>query len=104
MDITKKLYRTFIYGIYILYVVVFLGLWSNAPSYLNDLNYYLKIFVGLILVYVYNPIYKMRLDNIHKEISFSAGILLLTSTSLDAFQKRITNTYKKVTDELIITN
>tara|TARA_Y100000780_G_C13557099_1_gene367641 strand:- start:496 stop:816 length:321 start_codon:yes stop_codon:yes gene_type:complete len=94
-NITKNTYRTLTYSIYILYILVFLGLWGGAPQYLNDLNYYLKIFVGTILTYTFNPFYEIKFDNIHKDIAFTAGIILLTSTSLSSFKERIDNTINR---------
>jgi len=102
INITKKVYKTLIYGIYLLYGIIFLGLWSSAPDYLEDLNYYLKVFVGIVLTYIFNPFYKQEFHSIHGNIAFSAGLLILTSTSLTAFQKRIQNTFVRVKDEILI--
>lgn len=100
-EFTRKIYRTLTYSIYIIYVLLFLGIWNSAPEYLDDLNYYLKIFVSLVLLYTFNPLYNIKFDKIHKDIAFSAGILLIASTSLKAFQNRISNTYKRVKDDLL---
>ena len=38
-----------------LYIVILLVLSATAPQYLDDLNYYVQIYVSLFLVYRFNP-------------------------------------------------
>lgn len=102
MNNIKKIYKTLTYSIYIIYIMIFLGMWNSAPEYLDDLNYYLKIFVGIVLTYTFNPFYKIPADKIHMDIAFSAGLLLLASTSLNALVIRLTDTYNRVKDEILI--
>ena len=63
----------------ILYVGIFLGVWANAPQYLNDLQYYVKIYVGLFLIYRFNPFRNIKFTNLDRRIAFSAGMLLVAS-------------------------
>jgi len=93
---TKNMFDILRYSSYFLYFIVYIGLWSSAPDYLDDLNYYLKIFVSIVLIYVFNPFYSVPYKTIHRDIAFTAGLILITTTSLDAFQKRIFNTIDRV--------
>lgn len=101
IEFTENIYIFITYSFYILYVLVYLGVWNSAPYYLDDLNYYMKIFVGTVLTITFNPFIRFRPSYIHRNISFSAGLLLLTSTTLGGFQKRISNTVKRVKDEIL---
>jgi hypothetical protein len=101
IEFTKKVYTFLSYSAYILYVVIYLGAWNKAPQYLDDINYYLKIFVGIVLVVTFNPIVRFRPSSIHRNISFSAGLLLLTSTTFSTFQHRLNKTVKRVKDDIL---
>ena len=84
----NKIYqKLFLYGLnlsYVLYLFVVLGITSVAPQYLSYLRTFLKIYIGLILVYFYNPFtYKEKNFTIFdRKLVFSAGIFLLLSTTL----------------------
>jgi len=101
---TEYLFKSLQYSIYVLYVLIYLGLWSGAPTYLEDFNYYMKVFVGIVLLYVFNPFYSMPYKSIHKDIAFTAGLIIITTTSLNAFQQRILNTYSNVKEVIIPSN
>jgi hypothetical protein len=83
-----KIYQNiFLYGLnasYVLYFLAILGVGSLAPEYLSTLRGFLKIYVGLLLVALYNPVtYKDRkFTDIDRKMAFSAGLFLLLSTTL----------------------
>lgn len=79
------------YFIYFLYIAIYLNIWSKAPSYLNVFDYFLKLFVGVTLIYIFNPFTfkKNKFNDFHREIAFSAGFFLLTATSLNAFTRNV---------------
>jgi hypothetical protein len=60
-----------------LYVIIALGLWSRAPQYLEDLQYYVKIYVALFLIYRFNPFRNVKFTNLDRKIAFSAGVFLI---------------------------
>lgn len=63
----------------ILYLGIFLGLWASAPQYLSDLQYYIKIYVGLFLIYRFNPFRNIKFTDLDRRIAFTAGMLLVAS-------------------------
>jgi hypothetical protein len=83
-----KIYQNiFLYGLnasYVLYFLAILGAGSLAPEYLSSLRGFLKIYIGLLLIGLYNPItYKDRnFTDIDRKMAFSAGVFLLLSTTL----------------------
>ena len=83
-----KIYQNiFLYGLnlsYVLYFFAILGAGSLAPEYLSSLRGFLKIYIGLLLVGLYNPItYKEgNFTNLDRKLVFSAGVFLLLSTTL----------------------
>jgi hypothetical protein len=66
---------------WILYLTSILNIWSKSPEYLNMFNEILTIFIGGILVYLFNPVYKNKMTSFHKVIAFDAGILILFTSS-----------------------
>jgi hypothetical protein len=71
------------YIVYVLYVVVYLGIWSGAPKYLEYLRTLLKLYVGCMLVYLFNPLFTVTSSVVSRDVAFSAGIFVLTGLSLD---------------------
>jgi hypothetical protein len=95
--------RMFVYGnyiIYILYAFSIFGVWSQAPDYLNTVKYFFQIFIGLLLVLFNNPLYrKHKFRPIDRKIAFSAGIFLLTTTTINIFIsniRKLSNNFEKI--------
>jgi len=89
MSYYENAYKYGLLVTYVLYFLTFFRLWDSAPKYLSLFDYFFQLFVGLVLVYFFNPITRHRYGKIHKRIAFSAGIFLLTSTTLSAFMTNI---------------
>ena len=68
---------------WILYLGVALSLSVKAPQYLNDLEYYIKIYVSLFLLYRFNPFRKIKFTELDRKIAFNAGIFLFSATTIN---------------------
>jgi hypothetical protein len=72
--------------IYILIIISFLGIFTNASTYLNDVNYYLRVYVCLFLIWRFNPFRSIDMfTNLDRKIAFNAGIFILTTTILNTY-------------------
>jgi hypothetical protein len=71
------------YVTWALYISMILGLSANAPQYLDDLQYYVKIYVSLFLILRFNPFRKVRFTELDGRIAFSAGLFLLATTAIN---------------------
>jgi hypothetical protein len=71
------------YLTWFLYFVILLGLSANAPQYLDNLQYYIKIYISLFLILRFNPFTYTRFTELDARIAFSAGLFLLTTTAID---------------------
>lgn len=67
---------------YLLYLLILVKGWNQAPIYLTQTNMFLQTFVGALLIWFFNPFYQYKYHPFHKTIAFTAGIFLLTSTVL----------------------
>lgn len=85
MEYYKRIFLSFNYLTYLLYFVVYFNIWQTAPIYLDNINFFLKIYVSLILVYFFHPFRKIKFDVFHQKLIFSAALFILSSVSLSAF-------------------
>ena len=76
-------YSILVYITWILYIAIALGLSANAPQYLDDLQYYIKLYVSLFLIFRFNPFRRVKFTGLDAKIAFSAGIFLLSTTAIN---------------------
>ena len=82
----EHIFTLTIYATYVLIVLAYLGIFAGAPKYLNDLNFYVKIYVCLFLLYRFNPFRKIdTFTSLDRKIAFSAGLTIFTTTILDNY-------------------
>ena len=67
--------------IYFLYFLIALGLSATAPKYLSFLDYYVKIYVSLFLIWRFNPFRSVKFKSLDKKIAFNAGLFILFATT-----------------------
>jgi hypothetical protein len=67
--------------IYVLYFLIALGLSATAPKYLSFLDYYVKIYVSLFLIWRFNPFRNVNFKPLDKKIAFNAGLFVLFATT-----------------------
>ena len=75
-----------VYITWFLYVIIALGITSTAPEYLNYLQFYVKIYISIFLIWRFNPFFR-KLDSFNEldaRISYSAGLFLLTTTAINS--------------------
>ena len=68
--------------IYFLYFLIALGLSATAPKYLSFLDYYVKIYVSLFLIWRFNPFRNSKFTSLDKKIVFKFVILLFIFSSI----------------------
>jgi len=76
-------YSILVYITWLLYIAIALGLSANAPQYLDDLQYYIKIYVSLFLIFRFNPFRKVKFTDLDAKIAFSAGMFLFATTAIN---------------------
>ena len=69
---------------YILYIVIALGLSATAPTYLDDLLFYTKMYISLFLIFRFNPFRLVKFTPLDAKIAFNAGIFLLFTTLVNS--------------------
>jgi len=89
----------------LIYILSAIGITKTAPTYLDDFDYYVKIYISLFLLWRFNMFRKIEFNELDRKIAFSAGLFLFTSTAvynvLTDYVKRTTkNTPQLIRDSL----
>ncbi len=77
-----------------LYILGVLGIWSEAPAYLQMIDGIFNIIISLTLIYFFNPLRKTKCNDFHRKVVFSAGIAIFIQTSLMQYLNPV-NLFKK---------
>lgn len=91
-EFQEKMFMFVIILSWLLYIAVAFGLWNKAPLYLNDLQYYTKIYVSSFLLLRFNPFRNIEFTDLDRSIAFSAGIFLLGTTVINTFLEKYIKT------------
>ena len=84
--IQTHLFTIFIYVSYILIIISALGLSQSAPKLLTSLDYYVRIYVCLFLLWRFNPFRQIdTFTKLDRMIAFNAGLFILTTTVLNNY-------------------
>jgi len=62
-----------------LYIIIALGLSASAPEYLTVLQYYLKLYISIFLIWRFNPFRRVKFTKLDATIAFNAGVFLLST-------------------------
>ena len=84
---TSTIYFILNFIFLLLYIVSYFN--SNFHEYLDILNEVYKAFISFVLIYFFNPWSKKNVHKFNKKIGFSAGLLLLLTTSISVIIKNI---------------
>jgi len=83
--IQDNFFNVFITISYILIFVSALVLSQSTPNFLTTLDYYVRIYICLFLIWRFNPFRKIQFTNLDRKICFSAGLFILTTTALNQY-------------------
>ena len=79
------IYQILTYASFALYIISAIGLYNTAPQYILYIDIALKLFIGLFLIFRFNPLVKIQFNDFDKQIIFSAGIFILLSSTITTF-------------------
>lgn len=81
-----KFFTGFLFISYILIFASFFGLSNSAPEYLATLDYYIRVYTCLFLIWRFNPFRTLdKFTELDRKITFSAGLFILTTTALNNY-------------------
>ncbi len=92
-DLHKVQYNFFNLFIYVSYGLIFLsalGVSEMAPKYLDIMDYYIRIYICLFLIWRFNPLREnYEFTKLDRKIAFSAGLFILTTTALNQYLEKV---------------
>lgn len=63
-----------------LLVLTYIGIGFTSPKWLSTFDSYLKICIGVFLVYRFNSFRTIVFEELDRRVAFTAGMILITST------------------------
>lgn len=78
----------------VMYVVVAVGFLRDEPAYLDTLDFWLKAYIGVYLMWRFNPFNTITFNDFDRKLIFSAGMFLFTITVVEVYLKRTVQTVK----------
>ena len=91
----ERLFDISIYISYFLIIISSLGISETAPKFLNSLDYYVRVYICLFLIWRFNPLRSSyEFTDLDRKIAFNAGFLILTTTALNTYLVDIKNKVK----------
>ena len=95
--VQEKFFTGFLFISYLLIFVSFFGLSSSAPEYLATLDYYIRVYTCLFLIWRFNPFRTLvKFTELDRKITFSAGLFILTTTALNNYLVTINDTVRNI--------
>ena len=90
----KNLYKiqTKMFNVFIClsYILILLSCFGLSYSYLNIIDYYVRIYICLFLIWRFHPFKKKyEFTDLDRKIAFSAGIFILTTTIINQYLDNI---------------
>ncbi|MCX5938572.1 MAG: hypothetical protein NTW02_10315 [Cyanobium sp. LacPavin_0920_WC12_MAG_62_9] len=71
--------------LHIAYVALAFGILDQAPNYLEAIDYWVKVFMSLFLLWRFNPWAKIAFSDFDRRVVFSAGMFLFTVTIVNNY-------------------
>ena len=93
----SNFFNIFIYITYALLFISALGISQTAPKYLDSMEYYVRIYICLFLMWRFNPLReKVEFTELDRKIAFSAGAFILTTTALNQYLEQVKEIVKNI--------
>jgi uncharacterized BrkB/YihY/UPF0761 family membrane protein len=84
-----------VFVIHVLYIALAIGILREEPLILSVIDYWIKVFVGLFLLYRFNPYVHIKFTDFDRKVIFSAGMFMIITTVVNTY---LINYVKKAKD------
>ena len=65
---------------YVAYFLALIGMTVMSPTDIQWLDYFLKLYISLFLIWRFNFLRKIKFNELDREIGFQAGVFLILTT------------------------
>ena len=85
-NIQNNFFNVFIILSWSLIIISIFGFSQDAPKLLENIYYYISIYICLFLMWSFHPFKtKYEFTELDRKIAFSAGLFILTTTALNQY-------------------
>ncbi len=92
----ERVFTVAIVAIYALLGLSYAGVFPAATEFLATIDYYLRIYVCLFLLWRFRPFRdKYIFTELDRKIAFSAGLLILTTSALNRYVESIKQVFAR---------
>ena len=85
-DFQERIFDIFIYFSYFIIIISFLGFSNTSPKIFETIDYYIRIYICLFLIWRFNPLRKIdNFTDFDRKIAFSAGLFIITTSALNQY-------------------
>lgn len=89
MGYANKIYWILAIATYSLYFLAFVGVYKSKEQ-LDLLNFYYRFFIGIMLVYIFNPLSSRKiLTKFHTGLAFSGGLNILLLLGIETIRDKL---------------
>ena len=78
-------FDTSVFFLHVIYVAVAFGFLEKEPEYMMAIDYWVKVFMSLFLLWRFNPWVKITFSDFDRRVVFSAGMFLFTVTIVNNY-------------------
>ena len=105
-NLQTSAYLWTVFLVHATYVIVLIGLVETEPAYLTSIEYYVKVYVSIFLIWRFNPYWHTRhFTETDRRIVFSAALFILTTSVLknviDEYRPHIKSFVRKLFHPLV---
>ena len=81
-EIANTILNYYSYILNFLLISVYIGVGVTKPLWLTTVDYYLKMLISVFLIIRFNPFRKIVFEDLDRNIAFTAGMIIFSSTTL----------------------
>lgn len=101
LNLHTSAYLWTVFLLHLTYAIVLVGLVETEPAYLTTVEYYVKVYVSIFLIWRFNPYsHTGKFTEIDRRIVYSAALFILTTSVLkhviDQYRPQIKATLRRV--------
>ena len=92
---TNKVLSYYTYLFNFMLVSAYIGVGVSKPIWMTTIDYYLKIFISLFLLYRFNPFrQQIIMQELDRRVIFTGAVIIFTSTILNKILLTYSEKYK----------
>jgi len=81
----ESVFEITVFLIHVGYIALAIGALSEEPQILGIVDYWIKVFVGLFLMYRFNPYVHIKFTEFDRKVIFSAGLFMFVTTIVNTY-------------------